>query len=157
MLAQRRRKKLAAAANITSGRLGAGGSVGPNKTEGHDASSRATVAMDCVLHHEKYSHVLMTQRRSRRKSPSLRQLRQTASRESVAAGACAFAAEPADNPPSAQKNGRPVTKGQTRYDPFKITLSFQWPATAFARSSIWDFRSNAGRSAAKCLPASRGA
>ena len=44
MLAQRRRKKLAAAANITSGRLGAGGSVGPNKTEGHGAPSRASVA-----------------------------------------------------------------------------------------------------------------
>jgi sRNA-binding protein len=54
MLAQRRRKKLAAAANITSGRLGAGGSVGPNKTEGHGAPSRASVAKGVRLRHEKY-------------------------------------------------------------------------------------------------------
>ena len=54
VLAQRRQKKLAVRATITSRRFDAGESANPNKTEGYGAPSCASVAKGVRLRHEKY-------------------------------------------------------------------------------------------------------
>jgi hypothetical protein len=77
--------------------------------------------------------------------------------QSAAAGACAFAAAPVDNPPSAQKNGRLGTQGGARYDQFKITPPFQRAATLICAIEHLGFAAQIGSSAANYLPASRGA
>jgi hypothetical protein len=68
----------------------------------------------------------------------------------------ALAVPPAGKPRSAQKNGRPATKGGSRYDQFKIMPSLQWPATVISAIEDPVFALRRGSLAANYLPASRG-